>query len=108
MNMPILDWHLNERYAPADVILALGRIPEFISPMDERPAWEQIDARYGWNPKVGGKFRLDQHGYLYYPGDPVMEPIATAFLRDEQIYVYAHGWVCIVQPGGSFSLARCD
>lgn len=111
----ILDWHLNEnhvsRHGIATVIASLGHLPEFVFPDDPRPAWEQFNERYvfgGWNPMLPGKWRLDQNDYLHYPGDPVMEPIAYAMLRDEKILVYPYAWVCIVQRDGSFSAARMD
>ena len=109
-NARILDWHFNSSLRSDLAVQALGYIPTFVFESDPRPAWEQFNERYigGWNPMLPGKWRLDQNGYLYYPGDPVLEPLATAFLRDEQIYVYQHAFVCIVQRDGSFSVARMD
>src|SRR5258708_6821588 len=89
----------------------LGYIPMFLSESDPRPAKEQFDLAYahggGWLPMNG--WRLDLvTGWLKYPGDPVYKPIARAELRDEVIFVYEHAWVSIVQPDGSYEVARMD
>lgn len=109
-NSPILDWHFNSRMSNRDAMNALGFIPSFVFSADPRPAFEQFDERYigGWNAMLPGKWRLDEHDYLFYPGDPPMSPLATAFLRDEHIIVYPGAFVCIVQRDGSFSIARMD
>jgi len=113
-NCPPLDWHLNEALVSQhgfDACLqAISIIPTFLAEADPRPAFEQFNERYigGWNPRLPGKWRLDQNNYLHYPGDPLMVPIAAAQLRDELILVYPHAWVCIAQLDGSFSVARMD
>lgn len=88
---------------------ALGNIPYFFSEEDPRPAREQINEAYifsGWQPFEG--FELVAEENLRYPGDPVMYPLAKARLRDETINFYQSAWVSIVQPDGSFEVARID
>ena len=110
--MRILDWHINTSagFTPKQAFHMLGFIPEFLSIDDPRPAWEQIHDRYigGWQASLPGKWKLDQDGRLYFPGDPPLTPVASAWLRSERIYVYCHAWVCIAQPDGQFSVARLD
>lgn len=105
MPQMILDWHLNSRYDQCAIIAALGIIPEFILADDPRPAHEQINERYGWNPHLPGKWQMNQDDWLLYPGDPPLEPLAFTWLRDEKIIVYSYGWVAIV-TGEAFSVAR--
>ena len=107
MPQMILDWHLNSRHKPHAVIAALGMIPEFVLADDPRPAHEQIDERYGWNPALPGKWQMNQDDWLLYPGDPPLEPLAFAWLREEKIVVYPHAWVAII-TGEAFSVARLD
>lgn len=89
----------------------LGYIPQFFSDLDPRPAKEQIDEAYahggGWRPLEGWQF-YPRTEAIHYPGDPPLMPIAGTRLRDEVIYVYPHAWVNIVQPDGSFEIARID
>lgn len=113
--MRMLDWNFNGRLVDAHglpaVISAVGYIPSFVSADDPRPAWEQFDERYvfgGWNPALPGKWKLMADDYLHFPGDPPLEPIAMAFIREEKIIIYPHAWVAIVQPNGDFSVARLD
>lgn len=113
-NGPILDWQLNTNLikTQAQAEAALGWIPSFLTALDPRPAWEQINERYahggGWNPMLPGKWRLDEKDYLHYPGDPAFQPLAMAWLRDEKILIYMYAFVAIVQRDGSFSVARID
>lgn len=116
-NCPPLDWHINEvmeKLHGFDACLAAcGMIPMFLTEADPRLAWEQIDERYahggGWNAHLPGKWVLDQDSNLRYPGDPAMQPIASANLHgNETILIYPHAFVCIVQRDGSFSVARID
>jgi hypothetical protein len=89
---------------------SLGFLPEFFSENDPRPAREQINEAYahggGWDPFPG--FTLGPKGQLFYPGDPPMQVIAEAKLRDEVIRLHTYEWVSIVQPDGSFEVCRCD
>ena len=87
----------------------LGYIPMFLFEDDPRPAAEQFNERYahggGWQPMDKWKLSGDQ---IKYPGDPPYHPVARGQLRGETIWVYPHSWVCIVQPDGSFQVARMD
>lgn len=89
---------------------ALGFLPDFLSERDPRSAREQIDTNYrhggGWSPMP--KWQLRPDNSIRYPGDEILQPLASAKLRDEEIFFYNHAWVCIKQPDGSFEVARCD
>lgn len=89
----------------------LGFIPQFLSPADDRPAAVQFHNAYqhggGWSPFEG--FTMDPNTFaVKYPGDPAIPALAIASLRDERIVVYPHAWVAIIQPDGSWELARMD
>jgi hypothetical protein len=89
----------------------LGLLPDMISEDDPRPAKEQFDSNYqhggGWVAMP--RFSFDPSSKaIRYPGDPPMRHIAHTHLRDEWILIYPHAWVCIVQPDGSFEVARMD
>ena len=100
-----LDWTLHH---PKMTMEHLGFIPTFLSLADPRPAKEQFDTAYvgGWSPFP--KFTLHPNKTLTYPGDPPMKPLAETSFRDEKIYVYESAWVAIVQPDGSYEIARMD
>lgn len=84
----------------------LGAFPTFMSEQDQGSAREQIDffACGGWQKFRG--FSMGKDGSLSYPGDPDMKPLAKGWLRDERIFVYEFDWVAIVQPDGTFEVAR--
>jgi hypothetical protein len=87
----------------------LGFIPEFLDERDPRPAVAQIDDAYrhggGWRKFEG--FTMHEAG-IKYPGDPLMRLLAEGKLRDEAIRVYESAWVAVVQPDGSYEIARLD
>lgn len=89
----------------------IGIIPRFLDPRDPRPAVDQFNENYahggGWSSMTGWVFDPKTHS-IKYPGDPALLPIASMNLREETIFVYQHAWVCIVQPDGSFEIARMD
>jgi hypothetical protein len=86
----------------------LGIIPSFLYERDERPASKQIETAYisGWLPMKG--FTMLPNGNLSYPGDPPLQLLAETKLRDEVIRFYDCEWLAIVQPDGSFEVARLD
>ena len=88
----------------------LGMIPQFLDKDDPRPAREQFDANYrhggGWCPFAGHK--ILSNGKLKYPEDPPLELLAETQLRDEVIRFYECSWVAIIQPDGSYEIARMD
>lgn len=90
---------------------ALGYLPLYLSDSDQRPAAVQFQERYGpigggWTP-TKQKIELKPDG-LHFPGDPVMPPLAETKLGDETIRFYDCSWVAIIQPDGSYEIARID
>lgn len=94
---------------PRATVDMLGLIPDFLSTDNPRSAREQIDANYrhggGWRPFKG--FKMTARG-IEYPGDPPMPLLAEASLRNETIRIYDCAWVAIVQPDGTYEIARLD
>jgi hypothetical protein len=92
----------------------VGYTPSFINPDSEDDAQTQLHRNYahggGWHDFDG--FTLsDREGdepKLLYPGDPPTHAIAHWKLRDERIVLFEHAWVAIIQPDGSFRVARMD
>jgi len=88
----------------------LGFLPSLVDDRDPRPAREQFDSNYsyggGWVPFKG--FTLLPNGGLSYPGDPILMPLAKTQLRDERIVFYDCSWVAVIQPDGTFEVARLD
>lgn len=85
-----------------------GYIPGFLSDEDPRTVREQFNAHYqsGWRPFKGHtKDNLDG---LHYPGDPVLRPLSELMFRDERILLYPCQLVCVIQPDGSWEVARMD
>ncbi len=99
-------WVLCHPKATAEV---LGFLPAMLSADDPRPAREQLDEAYqhggGWDPVPG--FTIDGESLLF-PGDPPQELVAETRLRDEIIRLYPYSFVAIIQPDGSFEVARMD
>ena len=89
---------------------ALGFIPSFLDERNPRSAREQIDDNYrhggGWRSFKG--HTMLPNGNLSYPGDPITQLLAETKLRDEVIRFYEHSWVAIIQPDGSYDIARID
>lgn len=106
--MAIPDWKLlHPRMKPE----YLGYIPFWLNDKDKLGAAEQIHRAYGhgggWLSAKG--FTMDRStGTLNYPGDMPLKPLAMCRLRDEVVYFYDHSWVAVVQPNGSFDVARID
>lgn len=88
----------------------LGFLPSFLSESDPRPAKEQIHTAYahggGWYPQSG--FTLLPNGNLAYPGDPPIQVLFEANLREEVIRFYDCEFVAIIQPDGTFEVDRID
>lgn len=86
-----------------------GFIPSFLDFDDPRPVREQFDEHYmgGWN-KFDGFTWDSASGTLTYPGDPPMKFLSGIWFRDERILLFPHAWVMVVQPDGSWEVARMD
>lgn len=88
----------------------LGAIPSFLSEDDPRDAKTQINEAYGfaggWRPLPDWEMSVD--GAIKYPGDPWLPVLCETRLRDEIIFYYQFSWVAIVQPDGSYEIARLD
>lgn len=89
----------------------LGFLPGFLSEDDPHPAREQLDANYqhggGYRPQPGWKMNPETLR-ITYPGDPPLAPIAFTKLREELILFYPLELVAIIQPDGSFVVARMN
>jgi hypothetical protein len=86
-----------------------GYIPGFLREDDPRPARVQINERYQgrWRPFKG--HTLGSHNELHYPGDPPQYPVSVMRFREERLFLYQPGdWVLIMQPDGSWEVARMD
>lgn len=94
---------------PRATIEHLGLVPEFFSADDPRPAKEQLRENYahggGWNPMQG--FKMTETS-LRYPGDPPFLLLAEAKLNSETLRLYTSAWLAVVQPDGSYEVARVD
>jgi hypothetical protein len=96
---------------PQATIKMLGYIPDLLSDSDPRSAKDQINANYayggGWAPFKKNNWLIvnDSIKYLTDPPHPLL---FEARLRDETIRFYNGAWVAIVQPDGSFEVARID
>lgn len=93
----------------------VGYIPQFFDDEDERSAKEQVNASYayggGFRPFKGFTLSNEQNvgeAALLYEGDPPMREISRTKLRDELIILFDHAWLAIVQPDGSYEVARID
>lgn len=88
-----------------------GYLPYILSADDPRPARDQINTNYahggGWHPQDG--FDLDADTLVArYPGDPPFRAIAFAMLQHEKIVLFEHEYLAIIQPDGSFEMARVN
>jgi hypothetical protein len=45
---------------------------------------------------------------MHYPGDPDFPPVAKLQFRDETVVFYDSAFVAIIQPDGSYEIARLD
>lgn len=88
----------------------LGFLPSFLDDQNALSARAQIDLNYqhggGWFNFEGFIMKKDRS--LHYKGDPPMMPLACLKFRDEDLYFYDSAWVCVVQPDGSYEVARVD
>ena len=106
-----MKWHHNPEISREFARELMGLIPTFLSEANPASAREQLHVNYahggGWHPFKG--FTYDPTTKtLHYPGDPVVSYISYAHLRDEVIIIFEHAWVAIVQPDGTYEIARMD
>ena len=94
---------------PTMTMERLGFIPLWLHDNSPDDAVTQLDKGYpfgGWQDFNG--FSMRPNGALTYPGDPTLEPLAKAILRDETIFFYQFAWVAVRKADGSFRVARMD
>jgi hypothetical protein len=89
----------------------LGFIAVFCNDDDPRSAREQLNDNYahggGFNPTKG--FEMAENGELSYPGDLPMKPLWNCIIHGEEVRVYEHAWVAIINlKDNSFIVARMD
>jgi len=101
-----MEWKLCHPQFTAE---GLGYLPSFLSESDPRSAREQLDAGYsqfgGWRPV--SRFQAFEN-VLRYPGDSPRPLLAETRLRDEVVRLYKGSYVAIIQPDGSYDIARMD
>lgn len=91
-----------------------GLILSFLDEDDPRPAREQFNDRYiaGWNKFEGFTMVDPKKRVIQYRGadgnDPPLAPLSDILFRKERLLIYDYGWVMIVQPNGSWEVARMD
>ena len=89
----------------------LGFLPSFLDDDNPAPAKQQLNDNYGhgggWSPFKGFTFSPGTFD-LCYPGDPPQKLVAETYLREEHILLYDCAWVVIIQPDGSWEVARMD
>ncbi len=94
---------------PLATVDMLGFLPTWLDPADPRGAVDQFDEHYkrygGWHDVPGWELRADR---LSYPGDPDRPLIAKMRLRDETVMFFQGAWTAVVQPDGSYRVARLD
>lgn len=85
-------------------------LPHWFNPNVEETAQQAIHRHYGhgggWQPFHG--FVMGPGNALAYPGDPKLYPVARATFRGQEIYVYEHSWIAVVNPDGSYEVCRVD
>ncbi len=88
-----------------------GNIVYFADEGNEMPLNEQFDKNYGfgggWRPFEGFVFDPVEKT-ITYPEDPKYYPMAIAKFRDQEIIMYEHAWVLILNADGSFEVSRMD
>jgi hypothetical protein len=90
-----------------------GHIPGFLQESDPRPARDQFN-RYNrgggnraWLRIMGAAFD-NATLTLTLPGERPMAAISALRFRSELLYLFDGNWVCIVQPSGSYEVAKMD
>ena len=85
----------------------MGLIPSFLDESDRRPAKEQFDEHYqgGWRPQEGFKLKGE---VATFSGDPPFRAYAMIIFHDEMILFFDYAYVAILQPDGSFEMARMN
>lgn len=95
-------------YEPEDYA---GLVSLFVDTRSDEPASAQIDRHYahggGWRPISAFTMRPNTY-IIQYPGDPPLRPMGVAQHNSELIIVYPDSMFAIVQPDGSFEVARLD
>jgi hypothetical protein len=105
-----------KEYAPEPPLVwsnphVIGYLVNFLNPSDPRGAVAQIGTSYisGWNDFNG--FQLNKSGDRYslaYPNDRPMRELSRTTMRGETIVLFEYDWVAVIQPNGSFKVARLD
>lgn len=88
----------------------------FLNTDDPRGAVAQLNDSYahsgGWRSFKGFALLQKPGGplawRLSYPGDPPMRARAYCHLREETCVLFQSDWVAVVQPDGSYDVARLD
>lgn len=95
---------------PGGTVNHLGYTLAWLDKNDPDGAVAQLHKHYshggGWNKFDG--FTLMPDKSIKYTGDPKLPVRAEITFRDEKIYVYDHAWFLVLQPDGTYEIARMD
>jgi len=90
---------------------AWGIIPQFISPHNTAPLWQQIHEFYahggGWNDFNGFTVTAGDPYTMTYPGDPPLVEIGRISMNDQLLILFPHSWV-LWTDGTDTKVARID
>ena len=109
------EWSKEMGYNDYPIEQFVGDIPFFVQTTDGRKAQEQINERYsfggGWRPLKGWNMNPETKVITFVEedgSDPPLNPIVVAKYKEQEIYVYQHAWVAIVEKDGTFEIGRMD
>lgn len=103
---------------PAATLEHLGPIPHWLDENDARPAAKQLNDHYqhggGWCPMTGFTMPDRTTGVLVFgsddgeAADETFRPWAAIMFNREMIFAYDYDIFSVLQPDGSFEVARMD
>lgn len=101
--------HTARGATPERLWRACGLLPTFLDAKDERAALQQFDAHYafagGFIPILGGAIVGNIWTFLE---DEPLDPIASAWLREDHVHIYQSAFVAIVHPDGKYLMSKLD
>lgn len=93
---------------PSRIAMALGHIPAFFHPNMNNVMQESL-ATYGYHVgAVMTEGTLKENGAFLFPGDPPQYPLASAVVRDVEVFIYQHAVVAYRDADKTMQWVRMD